>query len=603
MDDPFLDDSRSTQNVASPDEIDETMGSSSDISNSTIPAKSARSPEIRSPDTRLPDTRSPDLRSSEARSVEGKSQDRGNIRALRETLAAKHICPFCGSANAAPAPGATNTPCPRCTMEDSAATRQATKARIGPWHVLQTRNPAAPGMRYATVLALIAKGQVTARSIIRGPTTHQLWRWAGHVRGLSREFGMCYSCGQAIDRTAVHCPNCDRSQEAPANPDALLEIRDPRAVATSTAAGGIGGGSIVIADDSLTPDPYSSRSALASTGAVSGTVAGTHAERLRINGEYRPVDSRFEARSDSLTASRRRNDGRILSSMELAAALQVSPAEEPINATHSLRTTLLTLATVAIVALLIVGYARPDLRREAVSWAQERLQPIRSKVNGFELQQSPPAPASSDAGSAVADGTTMATPGMSAGTASALPNDVNHADGGMSGSTPSLSGSESLANHSAAPAATPAVAPLPSVVADQGTLPAAGPAPAPPMTPAPLLDAAPDNIDANQASNMAAADAREHPSLQRQHATLQAPDAGASATGALANGTASGDALATSPAKQNWTLRLRAMDAESRSDWTTAAKLYEQIETAPADSWPPDTKTRLAIARRQLAGK
>ena len=285
MDDPFLDDSRSTQDAASPDEIDETMGSSSDISNPTVPAKLPRSRDARPPMARSPEARSPEARLSEARSSEtrpqdDRSQDRNSIRALREVLAAKHICPFCGSANSAPAPGATNVPCPRCTMEDSAATRQATKARIGPWHVLQTRNPAAPGMRYATLLALVAKGQVTARSILRGPTTHQLWRWAGHVRGLSREFGMCYSCGQAIERTAVNCPNCDRSQEAPANPDALLEVRDSRAVASPAA----GNGAIAIADDLLTPDPYSTRSTAS---------AGTHAERLRNNGEYRPVDSRI----------------------------------------------------------------------------------------------------------------------------------------------------------------------------------------------------------------------------------------------------------------------------------------------------------------------
>src|SRR4051812_7675200 len=63
---------------------------------------------------------------------------------VRETLAGKHICPFCGTQNSGP-----NEPCQRCTMEDTAATRQATKARIGPWYVLQARNPAAPGMKFS----------------------------------------------------------------------------------------------------------------------------------------------------------------------------------------------------------------------------------------------------------------------------------------------------------------------------------------------------------------------------------------------------------------------------------------------------------------------
>src|SRR5688500_10064274 len=41
---------------------------------------------------------------------------------VRESLAGKHVCPFCGQHNSN-----SNEPCPRCTMEDTAATRQATK--------------------------------------------------------------------------------------------------------------------------------------------------------------------------------------------------------------------------------------------------------------------------------------------------------------------------------------------------------------------------------------------------------------------------------------------------------------------------------------------
>src|SRR6516162_10245360 len=82
-----------------------------------------------------------------------------------------HVCPFCGSLNED-----ASKPCPKCTLADTPAMRQATKARIGPWYVLQTRNPAAPGMKFATLQALMRKGLVTATSIVRGPTTHQLWR-------------------------------------------------------------------------------------------------------------------------------------------------------------------------------------------------------------------------------------------------------------------------------------------------------------------------------------------------------------------------------------------------------------------------------------------
>src|SRR4051794_22693145 len=98
---------------------------------------------------------------------------------------ARRCCPYCGTVTAQPE--GSEQPCPRCTIEDTAATRAATKARIGPWFVLQSRNPSAPGMRWTTLMELIATGQVNARSIVRGPTTHQLWKFADKVKGLSRE--------------------------------------------------------------------------------------------------------------------------------------------------------------------------------------------------------------------------------------------------------------------------------------------------------------------------------------------------------------------------------------------------------------------------------
>ena len=94
--------------------------------------------------------------------------------------------------------------------ENTADTRKATKSRIGPWYVLQSRNPAAPGMTHDTLLGFVRKGRVKARSIVRGPTTHQLWRFACQVKGLSREFGVCYSCGGSIGRETT----CARSATA-----------------------------------------------------------------------------------------------------------------------------------------------------------------------------------------------------------------------------------------------------------------------------------------------------------------------------------------------------------------------------------------------------
>ena len=138
--------------------------------------------------------------------------------AARYPLQGRHVCPFCGSVNET-----MEGPCLQCTMGNTAETRKATKSRIGPWYVLQSRNPAAPGMKYQTLLGFVRKGRVKARSIVRGPTTHQLWRFACQVKGLSREFGVCYSCGGAVERDAQLCPQCNRLQDPPADPDVFIE--------------------------------------------------------------------------------------------------------------------------------------------------------------------------------------------------------------------------------------------------------------------------------------------------------------------------------------------------------------------------------------------
>jgi hypothetical protein len=133
-------------------------------------------------------------------------------------LTGKHVCPFCGTIGDKP-----DRPCARCLLEDTPQARQSTRWRLGPWYVLQSRNPSAPGMKYTTLLALVRKGQITAKTIIRGPTTQQFWKFAGQVKGVSREFGVCWACGTVLHPTASSCSRCNKSQELPANPDVLLE--------------------------------------------------------------------------------------------------------------------------------------------------------------------------------------------------------------------------------------------------------------------------------------------------------------------------------------------------------------------------------------------
>lgn len=138
------------------------------------------------------------------------------------TAAVPHVCPYCGLVS----PAAPES-CPQCQMHDTPETRAATSARVGPWYVLQGKNPTLPGMNFATLLSLVRRGRVTPTSVVRGPTTQQLWATASRVKGLSREFGTCYACGAGVEQSANVCPACHRLQEPPMNPDALLEHKPP----------------------------------------------------------------------------------------------------------------------------------------------------------------------------------------------------------------------------------------------------------------------------------------------------------------------------------------------------------------------------------------
>ena len=133
-----------------------------------------------------------------------------------------HVCPFCGAKRADPADA-----CPKCTMRDTPATRAATAERLGPWFVLQSRSPSAPGMRLDTLRLLAKKGHVSRRSVLRGPTTGQFWTFAERARGVAREFGVCHSCGADVKPTADRCPRCAADQRPPADPDLLLVGPEP----------------------------------------------------------------------------------------------------------------------------------------------------------------------------------------------------------------------------------------------------------------------------------------------------------------------------------------------------------------------------------------
>jgi len=243
-------------------------------------------------------------------------------------------------------------------MENTPLTRQATRARIGPWYVMQTRNPSAPGMKFSTLLTLIRKGQITPRTVIRGPTTHQLWRFAGRVKGVSKHFGQCYYCGEQLSPEASTCGGCHRSQELPPNPDALLENESPAPVAAPVMKS-----MPEPAKVPATEDPFKLKSPPARP-----AVPQPRSNKVP---EKPAAESTPEPRED---ADRQWPPERILSARELAAAfsLQYDPKDES-QITRSRRR---KIGIAAVAALLLIGAAVwfvPGLHDPVMGWVSQTL--------------------------------------------------------------------------------------------------------------------------------------------------------------------------------------------------------------------------------------
>ncbi len=476
---------------------------------------------------------------------------RPDVEEIRQQLAGKHVCPFCGVIRSDP-----NQPCPRCTMEDTGPTRTATRQRIGPWFVLQARNPSAPGMRFVTLLSLVKKGHVTPRSIVRGPTTHQLWTFASKVRGLSREFGVCWHCGEAIEPTASGCSHCDRPQEPPAEPDALLEPGAASAApemtitAGATAETGMDGGAsldLQVDDGFGVSVTRPTRPPRAASPSVTSPLAKTSISK-------RP------ATPQSAAVPAKTTEEAILSAKELAAAFQLdfsaaanagggtveqTPARIGVKANsvekkRSFLKTLIVLLMIALFAAAIVLVLREDLRDSTLAWTSQTWASIKSKLEA-------PAP------KPLID----TTPPKS--TATTPPTD--------------------------SPGVLP-VKPTPPVVV-------VPPEPTPPPEP---TNFNPDPDPVKPADPVVVTPVPEPTPPVKPEPVKPAPVKPIEIAPIDPNMDIE---RATALAQQ---LRRDALDAEGR-DWPMALQLYEQIKKLPEDAWPRDLQIRIDRAKDKVAGK
>jgi hypothetical protein len=484
-------------------------------------------------------------------------------------LRGKHVCPFCGTVNAVADgdPSAQAAQCPRCSMADTPATRKATKARIGPWFVRQNRNPAAPGMRFDTLLALVRRGQVTAQSVVRGPTTHQLWRFAAQVKGLSRAFGVCYSCGGSVEPDATLCSHCNRMQEPPVNPDVLLEtglapaadhqtIRkelrplDPRPPAPA------------VPPARPAPPAPAAPAASAARPQPADIFTPDHPqlehEHERMAAPSRREESqprrserepRFEPRAQSPASQRPRPspdaDSAILSARDLAAAFQLD-----FKPNMRRRRKWAGKLVAALVLLVLAGVAavlmtNEPLRRTVLTWGQRQYTTIREAV----VNRAQPAP--------VAE-----APANPPATDAGQPSDI---------SPPR----ETLASHDVKPSlSAPATKPATASAGNRRPTAATTPAPSDSTGSRPRVEQ-----PRPRPAPIAVTPAPQPPP--------QAPPQPAPIDPAVA-------------ADEARTLWRQAIDAEARQDFAAAVRHYEQIKRLPKSAWPGGLEINLELARQRL---
>ena len=250
------------------------------------------------------------------------------------TRLAWHVCPYCGHKNEN-----AKLPCGRCGMRDNDQTRAATVRRSGPWFLLAAHNPGAPGMRFAVLRELVKGGRVDAAGIVRGPTTQNLWTYAGRVRGLAHLFGLCWNCNRRLpqpkgdQRPDDFCIYCGALLEPPANPDQRLEVAETGeslGVSPSPDAGQIGGSP---PRKSLPPPPRER-----GRGQRRASVSGSVGKAAAAPGGTKPVDAAVidpaDRKSRRVTLISRPGDeadDKLLSRGDLTTAFNLDRKRSPLR--------------------------------------------------------------------------------------------------------------------------------------------------------------------------------------------------------------------------------------------------------------------------------
>ena len=112
-------------------------------------------------------------------------------------------CPFCGRVIPRTSPR-----CTHCRTSLSLAVRKASREVQGEWFYLDARNPSGRGVDFETIVKMVEKGRIRRESVVRGPTTHQDWTYAGEAPRLAKYLGMCPHCFAEADPGETYCGHC-----------------------------------------------------------------------------------------------------------------------------------------------------------------------------------------------------------------------------------------------------------------------------------------------------------------------------------------------------------------------------------------------------------
>ena len=135
--------------------------------------------------------------------------------------------------------------CDHCGQDHALEMISRMEAHAGPWYVHEHVRPF-PGVTLERLIRQARRGVLTATTIVRGPTTHHQWCFAGETPGLCKYVGLCFSCQAAVTEQDMYCPACGIHLDCVPGESAATVAADPAAVSgysdAATGAGSAGGG-------------------------------------------------------------------------------------------------------------------------------------------------------------------------------------------------------------------------------------------------------------------------------------------------------------------------------------------------------------------------